>query len=72
MYIEVASAADLAWQKSSFSNAESNCVEAAVHIDRATAVRDSKDPHGPALIFPTPAWHSFIAGIQQGTLPTHP
>ncbi|MFG2913717.1 DUF397 domain-containing protein [Kitasatospora sp. NPDC048298] len=33
-------------------------------------VRDSKDPHGPALVFPTAAWDSFIAAIQAGGFPS--
>ncbi|MEU3567358.1 DUF397 domain-containing protein [Kitasatospora sp. NPDC036755] len=32
-------------------------------------VRDSKDPHGPALVFPAAAWGSFIAGIKDGEFP---
>ncbi|MFG2914259.1 DUF397 domain-containing protein [Kitasatospora sp. NPDC048298] len=32
-------------------------------------VRDSKDPHGPALVFPTTSWDSFIAAIQAGEFP---
>ncbi|MGH3610706.1 MAG: DUF397 domain-containing protein [Pseudonocardiaceae bacterium] len=26
-------------------------------------VRDSKDPHGPALAVPTPAWRTFLATL---------
>ncbi|MER8102800.1 DUF397 domain-containing protein [Kitasatospora sp. NPDC094016] len=32
-------------------------------------VRDSKDPGGPALVFPAEAWHSFIVAIRDGELP---
>ncbi|MFB7122905.1 MULTISPECIES: DUF397 domain-containing protein [unclassified Kitasatospora] len=32
-------------------------------------VRDSKDPRGPALVFPSAAWGSFIAAIQEGKFP---
>ncbi|MCX4750265.1 DUF397 domain-containing protein [Kitasatospora sp. NBC_01287] len=60
---------DVNWFKSSHSNGQSNCVEIAFLTNKAVPVRDSKDPAGPALIFPTPAWHSFIAGVQLGTLP---
>ncbi|MGV9270834.1 DUF397 domain-containing protein, partial [Kitasatospora sp. NPDC003701] len=28
--------------------------------------RDSKDPQGPALVFPAEAWQAFIAGVQSG------
>ncbi|MFJ8477394.1 DUF397 domain-containing protein [Kitasatospora sp. NPDC094011] len=29
-------------------------------------VRDSKDPHGPALAFPADAWRSFVAAVRTG------
>ncbi|MGW7584035.1 DUF397 domain-containing protein [Kitasatospora sp. NPDC054768] len=32
-------------------------------------VRDSKDPHGPALVFPAAAWDSFITAIQGDEFP---
>ncbi|MGC4805303.1 DUF397 domain-containing protein [Micromonospora sp. DT233] len=48
------------WRKSSRSGDEGACVEVAVVPD-AIAVRDSKDPAGPALIFPPTAWATFAA-----------
>ncbi|NJC67285.1 DUF397 domain-containing protein [Planosporangium flavigriseum] len=30
------------------------------------AVRDSKDPAGPALTFSPTAWATFVAGIKHG------
>lgn len=32
-------------------------------------VRDSKDPEGPALVFPAPAWQSFVAAVRAGDFP---
>ncbi|MFD0410125.1 DUF397 domain-containing protein [Kitasatospora sp. NPDC127116] len=29
-------------------------------------VRDSKDPDGPALVFPAEAWMSFVAAVRSG------
>ncbi|MFD5435985.1 DUF397 domain-containing protein [Kitasatospora sp. NPDC127067] len=29
-------------------------------------VRDSKDPQGPALVFPAEAWVSFVAAVRSG------
>ncbi|MFJ9952335.1 DUF397 domain-containing protein [Kitasatospora sp. NPDC091207] len=29
-------------------------------------VRDSKDPSGPALLFPADAWPSFVAAVHAG------
>ncbi|WP_308016135.1 DUF397 domain-containing protein [Nonomuraea aurantiaca] len=30
------------------------------------AIRDSKDPHGPALIFTSGEWAAFLAGAKDG------
>jgi hypothetical protein len=38
------------WQKNSYSSANGQCVEVA-RLDQAVAVRDSKNPNGPKLIF---------------------
>ena len=54
------------WFKSSFSGAGGNaCVEVAV-VDGGVAVRDSKDPCGPALEFTTVEWLAFVAGARIG------
>ncbi|KIF69498.1 hypothetical protein HY68_14400 [Streptomyces sp. AcH 505] len=48
------------WFKSSYSNDQGGaCVEGARLADGSMAVRDSKSPHGPALLFPASAWHAF-------------
>lgn len=48
------------WHKSSHSNGgEGGCVEIADNLPGVVAVRDSKDPDGPALIFTTAAWRTF-------------
>ncbi|MET8681537.1 DUF397 domain-containing protein, partial [Streptomyces sp. NPDC004647] len=33
-------------------------------------VRDSKDPHGPALAFPATSWASFVSAVKDGSFPT--
>ncbi|WBB57765.1 DUF397 domain-containing protein [Streptomyces sp. WMMC500] len=56
------------WVKSSYSgNGGANCVEwAPAHaISGIIPVRDSKDPHGPALTFEPAAWSSFVAAVQR-------
>ncbi len=54
------------WRKSTYSNAQANCVEVAGNLPGAVAVRDSKDPHGPALIFTPDEWAAFAAGVKAG------
>ncbi|MFG3090062.1 DUF397 domain-containing protein [Streptomyces antibioticus] len=52
------------WQKSSYSGSNGgDCVEVATLTPR-TAVRDSKNPHGPALLFPAGAWGDFLESIK--------
>ena len=38
------------WTKSSWSNPDGNCVEVATLPDGDIAVRNSRDPEGPALV----------------------
>ncbi|MFD4395190.1 DUF397 domain-containing protein [Kitasatospora sp. NPDC058478] len=35
----------------------------------AIPVRDSKDPHGPALVFPAAAWEAFVSAVREGDFP---
>lgn len=53
------------WRTSTRSSGNGQCVEVAA-LNGATAVRDSKDPAGPALTFTAPQWAAFNAGIQAG------
>jgi len=55
------------WRKSTFSNGSGgDCVEVARNLPGIVAVRDSKDPHGPALIFTPGEWRTFAAGVKSG------
>ncbi|SOE11690.1 protein of unknown function [Streptomyces sp. 2323.1] len=64
--IEVA----LTWMKSSYSDRDGgNCIEVAPGIPDAVPVRDSKDPHGPVLVFPTEGWSSFVGALKSGEFP---
>lgn len=55
------------WFKSSYSDDGGNCIEVAPGYADVTPVRDSKDPHGPALLFAADAFASFVAGVKTGT-----
>ncbi len=53
------------WRKSSYSASNGgDCVEVAAALPAAIAVRDSKDPGGPKLIFTPAAWAAFTAAIR--------
>ncbi|MFB7383884.1 DUF397 domain-containing protein [Kitasatospora purpeofusca] len=60
----------MSWQKSSYSGNGGNCVEIAPDFVDLLSVRDSKDPSGPVLAFPSEAWRSFVAGVQAGEFVT--
>ena len=56
----------LTWHKSSYSGGPgSDCVEVA-HTVGTLYVRDSKNPTGPALDFPVPAFAAFLAEVKAG------
>lgn len=53
------------WRKSSSSGGNGgDCVEVAATLPAAVAVRDSKDPDGPKLIFTPAAWSAFTASLR--------
>jgi hypothetical protein len=60
--------ADLAgarWHKSTRSGSNGgDCVEVADNLPGIVAVRDSKNPDGPALVFPRAAWQHFIESLK--------
>ncbi|MFJ7126425.1 DUF397 domain-containing protein [Streptomyces sp. NPDC098101] len=55
------------WRKSSYSGNESgSCVEILDGYLSGVPVRDSKNPHGPALVFTAASWSSFITTFRTG------
>ncbi|MQY15770.1 hypothetical protein SRB5_59610 [Streptomyces sp. RB5] len=64
------------WRKSSYSGgSESQCIEVA-DLTRtphgALAVRDSKNPHGPALLFTPDAFAGFVDAVRRGEFGLQP
>ncbi|MGH3963639.1 MAG: DUF397 domain-containing protein [Pseudonocardiaceae bacterium] len=55
------------WRTSSYSSDQGgNCVEVADLDHGSRAVRDSKNPGGPALVFTATEWAAFTAGVRGG------
>jgi hypothetical protein len=54
------------WQKSRRSNPSGNCVECAALPDGGVAVRNSRDPEGPALVYTPAEIEAFILGVRDG------
>ncbi|MET8261816.1 DUF397 domain-containing protein [Micromonospora sp. NPDC005553] len=49
------------WRKSTRSNGSGGaCVEVASNLPGLVAVRDSKDPTGPVLVFAPDTWRAFV------------
>ena len=54
------------WRKSSRSQDNGGCVEIATNLCPLVAVRDSKDPGGPALSFESQSWAHFVSSVGAG------
>ncbi|HEY5988256.1 MAG TPA: DUF397 domain-containing protein [Streptosporangiaceae bacterium] len=54
-----------AWRKSRHSNPSGECVEMAELREGSVAIRDSRCPDGPALIFTRMEWEAFLRGIRE-------
>lgn len=55
----------LAWLKAKSSTANGQCVEIAA-ADGKIAIRDSKDPEGPVLVYTPGEFSAFLEGARNG------
>jgi hypothetical protein len=53
------------WRKSTVSGNLGNCVEVAMLGGGEVAVRNSRHPAGPALVFTPAEWAAFVGGVQR-------
>lgn len=58
--------AAVTWRKSTYSGQIGNCVEAASLHSGGVALRNSRYPCGPALIFSRDEMAAFLAGTKRG------
>jgi hypothetical protein len=54
------------WRKSTRSSAQGNCVELARMTGGGVAIRNSRDPEGPALVFTGAELDAFLGGVKDG------
>jgi len=58
---------NVTWRKSRRSGPQGgNCVEIADLSDGQIAMRNSRFPDGPALVFTSAEWHAFVGGAKDG------
>jgi hypothetical protein len=69
--VRASSLAGALWRKSVRSGPTGgNCVEVAFLAGGDIALRNSRHPDGPALIFTTAEWDAFIGGARDGEFGT--
>lgn len=57
---------EVAWQKSRHSNSQGTCVEFARLPDGGIAVRNSRFPDGPALVYTPAEMRAMLLGAKDG------
>lgn len=58
--------AGVTWIKSERSNSQGNCVELAELADGSVAMRNSRHPHGPALVYTRAEIEAMVLGAKDG------
>lgn len=57
---------DVQWCKSGRSSAQGNCVEVARLPNGEVAMRNSRHPEGPALVFTSREFEAFVLSAKDG------
>ena len=53
------------WRKAQLSQTSGNCVQV-TNLHGLIAIRDSKDPSGPVLLYTPAEWQAFLDGVKKG------
>lgn len=64
--VPVAELGEVTWLKSSRSGAQGNCVELATLPSGAVAMRNSRFPQGPALVYTRAEIEALVLGAKDG------
>ncbi|WP_405577860.1 DUF397 domain-containing protein [Streptomyces sp. NBC_01190] len=64
--VQASSLTGVQWIKSGRSNQSGNCVEVASLPDGSVAVRNSRFPDGPALVYTRAELTAFVEGARDG------
>lgn len=54
------------WRKSKRSVNNGACIELAPAPNGEIAIRNSRDPYGPMLVYTQVEWHAFLEGVRDG------
>jgi hypothetical protein len=64
--MSASSLTDVTWEKSQYSNPNGECVEVAVLPNDEIAIRNSRYPSGPVLVYTRAEIAAFLAGAKGG------
>ncbi len=56
----------IVWRKSRYSNSSGECVQLAELPNQGIAIRNSRYPNGPALIYTYAEFAAFVHGVKKG------